>query len=214
MYLFSKVTKTMCFIIYFCNEKCIRVNSIRAYLEKFIAIEDVDWNFFISKLKEQVFEKKTDLLKVGDVEDHISFIQSGIVRFSLPMKKEDKEVTFGFCFENEFVSAYDSFLKRIPSLYKIETLTKVNMWSISYDDLQEVYTKTKIGNLLGRLSSERLFLIKSKREQSLLSETAEQRYLNLFKERPNIIKEIPLKYIASYIGVTPQALSRIRRRIS
>ena len=83
-----------------------------------------------------------------------------------------------------------------------------------YADLQEVYTKTRIGNLIGRLSSERLFLIKSKREQSLLNESAEQRYLNLFTERPNLIQKIPLKYIASYIGVTPQALSRIRKRIS
>lgn len=64
------------------------------------------------------------------------------------------------------------------------------------------------------MSSERLFLIKSKREQSLLNESAETRYLNLFTQRPKLIKEIPLKYIASYIGVTPQALSRIRKRIS
>jgi hypothetical protein len=67
--------------------------------------------------------------------------------------------------------------------------------------------------MVGRFISEKLFLIKSKREQSLLNETSEQRYLNLFKDRPNVIKQIPLKYIASYIGVTPQALSRIRKRI-
>jgi len=190
------------------------VNSIRTYLERYIAIEDIDWNFFVSKLKVQVFDKKKSLLHLGEIENHISFIKEGVVRFLIPKEKEDKEITFGFCFENEFVSAYDSFLTRTPSKYEIETLTKVTIWSISYENLQEVYRKTKIGNLLGRLSSERLFLIKSKREQSLLSETAEERYLNLFKERPNIIKEIPLKYIASYIGVTPQALSRIRKRIS
>ena len=85
--------------------------------------------------------------------------------------------------------------------------------SNSYKNLQEVYKKTSIGNTLGRLSSERLFLIKSKREISLLNETAEERYLKLFDERPELIKEIPLKYIASYIGVTAQALSRIRKRI-
>jgi len=198
----------------FVMKKYFRVNSIRTYLERYITIEDIDWNFFVSKLKIQVFEKKQNVLQLGEIENRISFIKEGVVRFLIPKEKKDKEITFGFCFENEFVSAYDSFLTRNPSKYKIETLTKVSMWSISYNDLQEVYKKTKIGNLLGRLSSERLFLIKSKREQSLLSETAEERYLNLFKERPNIIKEIPLKYIASYIGVTPQALSRIRKRIS
>lgn len=189
------------------------MDNIRKYLEGTISIEDSDWNFFTSKLEARTVKKRTKLLHIDEIENHISFISSGIVRFLIP-KEEDKEVTFGFCFDNEFVSAYDSFLTRKPSLYELETLTKVTMWSMSYDDLQEVYRNTKIGNTLGRISSERLFLIKSKREQSLLNETAEERYLNLFKERPNLIKQIPLKYIASYIGVTAQALSRIRRRIS
>ena len=88
------------------------------------------------------------------------------------------------------------------------------MLSITYQDLQEVYKTTKIGNLIGRLTAERLFLVKSKREQNLLNCTAEERYLNLFKDYPEVIKLIPLKYISSYIGVTPQGLSRIRKRIT
>ena len=79
--------------------------------------------------------------------------------------------------------------------------------------MQEVYQQTQIGNLIGRLTAERLFLIKSKREQNLLNLSAEERYMNLFKERPELIKVIPLKYISSYIGVTAQALSRIRKRV-
>ena len=101
-----------------------------------------------------------------------------------------------------------------PSTYSLETLTDTTILSISYEDLQEVYKTTTIGNLIGRLTAERLFLLKSKREQTLLFYTAEERYLNLFKDRPEVIKEIPLKYISSYIGVTPQALSRIRKHIS
>ena len=190
------------------------MDDIRKYLEKTLIIEDSDWNFFTSRLEKRIVKKRTKLLNIGEVENHISFISNGIVRFFIPKEDEEKEVTFGFCFKDEFVSAYDSFLTQKSSLYELETLTDVTMWSMSYNDLQEVYLKTNIGNTLGRLSSERLFLIKSKREQSLLNESAEERYLNLFKERPNLIKEIPLKYIASYIGVTAQALSRIRKRIS
>lgn len=80
--------------------------------------------------------------------------------------------------------------------------------------MQIIYNATEIGNKVGRQASEDLFLKKSKRELSLLNETAEQRYLNLFIEQPKLVEEIPLKYIASYIGITPQALSRIRKRIS
>ena len=190
------------------------MKHIREYIEQTVPISDKDWQLFSSKLENRFFKKKSKILKVGEIENHISFLESGIARFLIPKEDEEKDITFGFCFKNEFVSAYDSFLTRKPSLYQLQALTDISIWSISYDDLQEVYAKTAVGNVIGRMSSERLFLIKSKREQSLLNETAETRYLNLFKERPNLIKEIPLKYIASYIGVTAQALSRIRKRIS
>ncbi|WP_299247061.1 Crp/Fnr family transcriptional regulator [uncultured Lacinutrix sp.] len=188
--------------------------NIREYIEKTVAISDEDWQLFSSKLENRIFKKKSAIVSVGETENYISFIEEGIARFLIPKEEKEKDITFGFCFKNEFVSAYDSFLTRKPSLYRLEALTEVSMWSISYEDLQEVYEKSFAGNVIGRLSSERLFLIKSKREQSLLNETAEERYLNLFTERPKLIKEIPLKYIASYIGVTAQALSRIRKRIS
>ncbi|OIQ22322.1 Crp/Fnr family transcriptional regulator [Lacinutrix sp. MedPE-SW] len=190
------------------------MENIREYIEKTVAISDEDWQLFSSKLKNRVFKKKSTILDVGETENYISFIESGIARFLIPKEDKDKDITFGFCFKNEFVSAYDSFLTQKPSLYKLQALSDISMWSISYNDLQEVYEKSFAGNVIGRLSSERLFLIKSKREQSLLNHTAEERYLKLFTERPNLIKEIPLKYVASYIGVTAQALSRIRKRIS
>ncbi|MDX1278479.1 Crp/Fnr family transcriptional regulator [Oceanihabitans sediminis] len=188
--------------------------NIREYIEETIPLSEEDWELFSSKLIRRKFQKRENLVALGEVENYISFIEYGVARFLIPKEEKDKEIIFGFCFEKEFISAYDSFLTRKPSLYQIEALTDLSMWSISYEDLQEVYAKSFIGNVIGRLSSERLFLIKSKREQSLLNETAEERYLKLFTERPHLIKEIPLKYIASYIGVTPQALSRIRKRIS
>ncbi len=187
---------------------------IRDYIEEIAHISDADWDNFSSRLQKKVLKKKTVFLKEGAVENHISFIQHGVVRFYIPKEFKEHEVTFGFCFQNQFVSAYDSFLTQKPSLYELETLADTTLYSMSYSDLQEVYKTTQIGNLIGRLTAERLFYIKSKREQSLLNETPEQRYLNLFKERPELIHVIPLKYVSSYIGVTPQALSRIRKRIS
>ena len=88
------------------------------------------------------------------------------------------------------------------------------LWRITFDDLQDIYKTTDCGQIIGRKTAENLFLIKVKREQSLLNESAEERYLKLFTEQPHLIKEIPLKFLASYIGITPQALNRIRKRIS
>ena len=189
------------------------MQQLKLYLDKITSISSSDWSFFISKLQRRVITKKSVFIKVNQIENHISFIESGIVRLFIPKDNPEKEITFGFCFKNQFVSAYDSFLTQSPSNYQLQALTETVMLSISYKDLQSVYKSTQIGNLIGRLTAEDLFLIKSKREQDLLNLNAEQRYLKLFKERPELLKSVPLKYISSYIGVTAQALSRIRKRL-
>jgi CRP-like cAMP-binding protein len=189
------------------------VEQIKAYIDQIAAISKEDWDFFKSKLQRRIFSKKTIFLKINEIENHISFIEFGVVRLFIPKENPEKEITFGFSFQNQFISAYDSFLTQKPSLYQLQTLTETSILSISHKDLQEVYKTTQIGNLIGRLTAERLFLIKSTREQNLLNLSAEERYLKLFKERPELLKVIPLKYISSYIGVTAQALSRIRKRL-
>lgn len=190
------------------------MNKIRTYISQFAPVSDQDWELFTSKLVERSFKKKEILTQAGTIENYISFITSGTVRLFIPKEDPDKEITFGFCFENQFVSAYDSFLMQTPSNHAVQALIDTTMLSISHEDLQEFYQNTTIGNHIGRLTAENLFITKSKRLQSLLDQTAEERYLSIFKERPQLLKEIPLKYVSSYIGVTPQALSRIRKRIS
>lgn len=189
------------------------MKQIKNYLDQIATISPSDWEFFTSKLIRRVIPKKAIFLKLNEVENYISFIESGAVRVFIPKEDPEKEITFGFSFKDQFISAYDSFLTRKPSAYQLQALTETTILCITYDDLQAVYKTTQIGNLIGRLTAERLFLIKSSREQYLLNLSAEERYMKLFKERPELLKIIPLKYISSYIGVTPQALSRIRKRV-
>jgi CRP-like cAMP-binding protein len=188
------------------------MEQIRLYFEHKFGINANDWAIFSSKLSEVSMPKKHLVLKLGQIEEFLYFIEKGILRFYIP--KDENDITFGFAFENRFTSGYSSFITREPSVYQIETLTPSILWRVSFNDLQFIYDNTEIGNTIGRKASEELFMEKSKREISLLNESPETRYLNLFIEQPQLIKQIPLKYIASYIGVTPQALSRIRRRIS
>lgn len=187
------------------------MEEIRNYFEKITSMSDSDWLIFSSKLERREFPKKAVLLEVGKTENYLSFVEKGIVRFYIP--KEENDITFFFAFQTQFMSGYDSFLTRTASTFQIETLTKTTLWSVSYANLQKIYKESTVGNLIGRNASEQLYINTLKRELSLLNNTAEQRYLKLFEEQPRIFEQIPLKYIASYIGVTPQALSRIRRRI-
>ena len=188
------------------------MNEIRKYFERIVSMSDSDWEIFSSKLIRRTFPKKSTILPQGKKENYLSFIEKGMVRMCIP--KEWDDLTFSFEFEGNFFCAYSSFLTQQPSEYQIEAISDTILWSISHTDLQEIYSTTVIGNTLGRYASEGLYLKKTKRELSLLTKSAEDRYLNLFKEEPHLLRQIPLKYIASYIGITPQALSRIRKRIS
>ncbi len=185
---------------------------IRDYFEQIYLMSDEDWELFSSKLVKQNFPKRATLIDSGQVEEYLSFVQRGVVRIS--SLKNEREHTLGFVFEREFCCAYDSFIARSPADYRIETLTEVELWRIAYLDLQALYRTTTAANILGRHIAEQLFIKKAQRERSLLMQSAEQRYIELFAKKKQWIKCIPLKFLASYIGVTPQALSRIRKRIT
>lgn len=188
------------------------LDQIKNALNQLAPMSEEDWQFFSSKLQKKAAPKKHILIKTNVVEQYLSFLEKGIVRYYIP--KEENDLTFAFIFEGEFCSAYDSFLTQTPSYYQIETLAPSVFWQLSYADLQAVYQQTTIGQEIGRRAAEQLFLKKAKREMALLHQSAEERYLALFQESPQLILQIPLKYLAAYIGITPQALSRIRKRIS
>lgn len=194
------------------NEKEI----LEKYMRSIISISEADLEFFLSRFELVHFPKKQQILKEGETENYLSFINSGILRYYVEGERNDVpfESTFAFAVEGWFSSAYDSFITQEPSLYYVETMTDVELLRISHQHLQEVYKETAMGQLVGRLSAEHLFLTKIRREISLLTKTAEERYLDLFRFYPHFIQQIPLKYLASYIGVTPQALSRIRKTIN
>lgn len=187
------------------------METIKDYFVHFNGFSEEYWRIFSSKLIKRDFNKKSIILKTNQTEKYLSFIEKGIIRYFI--FKVSNDVTFDFSFKNEFTSAYDSFLTQQPVKYNVQALTNTILWSIKYEDLQDIYTNTSLGNLLGRIAAENLFLLKTKREIDLLNDTAQERYTKLFTEQPKLIKQIPLKYIASYIGITPQALSRIRKRI-
>jgi CRP-like cAMP-binding protein len=184
---------------------------IKEYIERITRLNDQDWQFISSCFIRRELQKNTILLKIGETEKYLSFIEKGIVRTYIP--GEERELTFGFNFDKEFTCAYDSFLSQFPSKYEQETLTGTIIWRISYSNLQKVYAQTQTGNYWGRLTAEKLFLQKSQREIFLLTTTARERYIDLLNHHSYIIRQVPLKYIASYIGITPQALSRIRKEI-
>ena len=129
---------------------------------------------------------KTILLEEGKVADRLFFIHKGALR--LFFYNEGKDITFQFFFEGDFVASFDSLYKRKPSLFSLESIEQTEVFAIKREDFYQ-----------------QLFL-------SRIKNTPQQRYEELLREYPGIIQRVPQHYIASYLGITPVSLSRIRNR--
>lgn len=179
------------------------LDKIRNYFSEQLGnFNDEDWAFVVSKFVHEKYPKKHILLRRGQKERFVSFLESGIVRYFIP--KENNEITFEITFAGDFIGAYDSFISQTPSRYIVESITPISLWRLAYDDVQEIYSRTQPGDRFGRLACEKLFLEKFKRELSFLEDSAEEQYLKLLHTQPEMIKYIPQHLIASYIGVTPR----------
>ena len=167
---------------------------------------------FLACIKKRTFEENEFILTEGQTENYLSFIDKGVVRYFVNSK--DKEITFDFAFANSFYCAYDSFYQRKETKIYIQAITDCVLYSISHENLNKLYNTCENAKKLGRLATEFLLSKKVKRELDLLTKTPQERYEALFTEQPELIRLIPQKYIASYIGIAAETLSRIRKRIS
>jgi len=169
------------------------------------------WDKYLKFQKRIEVPAKTVLLEEGKISGHYLFVEKGCIRAAFNNNGSDKTVQFFF--ENEGLTSFESFLKNIPSLFSLETIEP----SIIY-----LLPKIHVNNLMNELSREPGFLnmileISAERQLhymhefvSFIRDTPEQRYRNLLKERPHIVKRVPQHYIASYLGITRVHLSRIK----
>lgn len=137
---------------------------------------------------------------------------SGSVAHFVPNRYKD--ICINIYYENDIFSDYLSFLTQESSAIKTESIEDSLVWSISFESLQNLYKKANESILIGKAISDFMFIKKQSEQINLLTHTPTERYLKLLKEKPLIFQRAPLKIIASYLGITPESLSRIRKTIS
>ncbi len=156
--------------------------------------------------------KGTSITKYGQVEDSLYFMNKGIVEMTIKSYMTEKIIDFFF--ENELFCGYTSFLDQRPTDVQITTLTDSEMEIIKRKDLMRAYEFSANANKFGRIATEHGYIRKSNREKDLLTKTAEERYVEMFQTRSQHISHIPVNKIAKYLGIHPESLSRIRKKIS
>ncbi len=182
---------------------------IRSF-KSIVSLNKIEEDAFIKILEVQQFKKKEFLLKEGQICDKISFINSGCMRL---FNDEDAiEKTVQFFFADSFHTDFSSFLTGKPTVENMQAIEDSEVVIFKKNDLYRLYDAYPVFERIGRMMTENAFLSISKLNQ-MFNETPEQRYLNLFKQRPEIVEKIPQHYIASYLGIQPESLSRIRKRI-
>ena len=181
--------------------------------------------FNVKELEALSISSKTVLLEEGKVADKIYLIRKGCLRLFFYNEGKDitfqfffegdfvgKDITFQFFFEGDFVASFDSLYKGTPSLFSLESIEPSEVLFIKKGDF---YRKIESNPSLRMLYEEKIIERFSFYQHLFLSRiknTPQQRYEELLKEYPNIIQRVPQHYIASYLGITPVSLSRIRNR--
>lgn len=159
-----------------------------------------------------VLEKGTVLVRERQYSDKTFFIVNGCARAYY--LKDGKDISDWFAFENEFISSINSFFLKIPSPHFIELLEDSVLLEISRENVEKLADKYREFERLSKVVVVKTMLKQHERITSMQFHSAEQKYKNLLSIHPNISQRIPVTHIASYINITLETLSRIRKRLS
>ncbi|MBN9297735.1 MAG: Crp/Fnr family transcriptional regulator [Filimonas sp.] len=178
-------------------------------LYRIVHLEPAEWADISAKMVIKRFAKGDFLLRQGQVENYIYFLNKGATRSYF--LRDGKEFTVDFLFRGDFSTAYYSLITREPSTMFIELLEDAEVVMLSFQHLQEFYAKYKNGEKIGRLMAEHQYVKRLRKEMDLLSRTAEERYLQLLERSPELVQNISVKHLSTYLGIQPESLSRIRK---
>lgn len=157
-------------------------------------------------------KKRTVLLKAGETSNTIYFIVKGAARVYY-MNKEGEEITSWFLFENELLISVYSFFTGQPGFEFLETIEDCVFIALSRDKLNVLYQQYLEFNVIGRKLTEYYYIRNEKQANDLRMLSAKERYTQLMSTTPQLINRVALGYIASYLGISQETLSRIRKQI-
>lgn len=169
--------------------------------------EDLGFEAFPVSVK-----KGTVITDYGQQVDKGYFLIEGMIEVLFKSGEEERIIDF-FVSEG-FFAAYSAMLRKIPSDVKIKAITDCKMEFFYFKDLEKAYENSFLANKLGRIETGGLYLKRVQREKDFLTKSAEERYIELLENHPQIIQQLPINKIAKYLGIHPESLSRIRKKLT
>lgn len=180
-------------------------------IKSIVSLNEAEEEAFVQILEVKEIKKKEFLLQAGQVCNKVLFLNSGCTRLFYNI--DGVENTFQFFFEDSWYTDYASLLTGQPAFENVQALEKSQIVQIKKVDLYKLYDTYPVFDRVGRMMAENAFLSLHNLNKMLTNDEPQQRYLNLLKQRPEVVERIPQHYIASYLRIQPESLSRIRKRI-
>lgn len=165
---------------------------------------------FVGLMSEIVLKNRQPLIAYGQFDDNVYVLKEGIMRFAY--FDGLKEMTFGFSMPGTVIIQYHSFYNRLPSFFQIESCGRSTVMKVSRADFDRLKgSSVDFLNWMFHLQTAQLWLYEKK--LAVLNGTARERFEAMVKKRPDILEKVSSKMIASYIGITPSSLSRLKREL-
>jgi CRP-like cAMP-binding protein len=181
---------------------------LRKYVSGYVALTNEEFAFLADMLVIRSFDKKQQLLQVGEVENYMNFVVKGLAR--MYFLRDKTEVITNIAREGEFLSASASFLSGAPSSYFVETLEPTTFLSITRQQLEKLYRESPRIERLGRLMTTHFVLQKESWELECMRLDTRERFLRFVEGNQELMQRVPQKYLASYLNMKPETFSRLK----
>ncbi len=196
-----------------CSTNCKKsspMEQLQEAIRQMILISTPEMDGLLQSCSERTFKKKEVLSRPGRIPGEIFFINRGIIRVIVP-DRDGTEHTIHFALENQFIADYSSFILRQPALYILEALEETEAVILPRAAIEWGYAHLAQGDRLGRLVAEFYFVYQDNRIKNLYARTPKERYDSIAEVFPNIHNRVPQHMIASYLGISPVHLSRLKK---
>ncbi len=183
---------------------------ILSNVAKYIQLTDKETSFFTSLLRLRKIRKRQYLLQAGDVNQFENFVNKGCLRaYTVDTHGEEHIAMFGL--EGWWISDLYSFLTNTPATQNIDALEDSEVFSIERSDLEKLYEQVPKFNRFFLKLLQNAFVAHQRRILASMSQTAEEQYYDFIRKYPSMDQRVPQHQIASYLGLSPETISRIRR---